>query len=360
MMMKKRIGLALVGIFTIALLVMGCGSNTGKQSVNNEKGEKQVLNLFSWADNFSPEVLAAFEKKYNCKINYDVFANNEELLAKIQAGGAQYDLIQPSDYMVSTMVKLNLLEKLDKTKIPNMKNIVKTLQAPSYDPTGDYSVIYTWGMTGIVYNKKYITKTPTSWADLWNPEYKGRVILLNDSREVFGMALKKNGFSNNSTDKDQLDKAFADLKTLAPSILAYDTDTIKQKFIAEEAWIGTMWSGDASFTYKDNKNIGFVIPKEGTLIWADTFAIPKGAKNKELAEKFINFMYEPKISAQNYEYIGYKDPNEKAKEFHSKEFLSDPMLKVAVNDVKQGEWLKDIGDGLTLYDRYWTELKTIK
>lgn len=356
-MMKKRIAVVLMGIFAIAILAMGCGSGAKTQPV---KSEPQVLNLFSWADNFSPEVLAAFEKKYNCKINYDVFANNEELLAKIQAGGAQYDLIQPSDYMVSTMVKLNLLEKLDKTKIPNMKNIVKTLQAPSYDPTGDYSVIYTWGMTGIVYNKKYITKTPTSWADLWNPEYKGRVILLNDSREVFGMALKKNGFSNNSTDKDQLDKAFADLKTLAPSILAYDTDTIKQKFIAEEAWIGTMWSGDASFTYKDNKNIGFVIPKEGTLIWADTFAIPKGAKNKELAEKFINFMYEPKISAQNYEYIGYNDPNEKAKEFHSKDFLSDPMLKVAVDDVKQGEWLKDIGDGLTLYDRYWTELKTIK
>lgn len=359
--MQKRIKLFLTILFTVSILTTGCGSDTKKaNTATGNTSEAQTLNLFSWADNFSPEVLAAFEKKYNCKINYDVFANNEELLAKIQAGGSQYDIIQPSDYMVSTMVKLNLLEKLDKSKIPNRTNIVKNLQTPAYDPEGNYSVIYTWGMTGIVYNKKYIKETPTSWNDLWNPDYKGRVILLNDNREVFGMALKKNGFSNNSSDNIQLNKAFTDLKTLAPSVLAYDTDTIKQKFIAEEGWIGTMWSGDASFTYKDNKDIGFVIPKEGTIIWADTFAIPKGAKNKALAEKFINFMYEPKVSAQNYEYIGYNDPNEKAKAFHSQEFLKDPMLKVAVDDVNQGEWLKDIGEGITLYDRYWTELKTIK
>ena len=199
-----------------------------------------------------------------------------------------------------------------------------------------------------------------SWEDLWNPDYKGRVILLNDNREVIGMALKKNGYSNNSTDQAQVEKAFNDLKTLAPNVLAFDTDTIKQKFIAEEAWIGTMWSGDASYTYKDNKNIGFVIPKEGATIWADTFAIPIGAKNKALAEKFINFIYEPKISAKNYEYIGYNDPNEKAMEFHSEEFRNDPMLKVGMDNIDKGEWLIDIGEALPMYDRYWTELKTAK
>ncbi len=121
-----------------------------------------------------------------------------------------------------------------------------------------------------------------------------------------------------------------------------------------------MWSGDASYTYKDNKNIGFVIPKEGATIWADTFAIPKGAKNKALAEKFINFIYEPKISAKNYEYIGYNDPNEKAIEFHSEEFRNDPMLKVGMDNIDKGEWLIDIGEALPMYDRYWTELKTAK
>ncbi|MEG1727138.1 MAG: spermidine/putrescine ABC transporter substrate-binding protein [Acidaminococcaceae bacterium] len=357
--MKKMFSFFLVMLMLLALVMTGCGGGDKKDTAK-KASEPQVLNLFSWADNFDPEVIAEFEKKYNCKVNYDVFANNEELLAKIQAGGAQYDLIQPSDYMVATMLKLDLLEKLDLKNIPNAKNLVSSLQSPVYDPEGNHSLVYTWGITGIVYNKNFVKEVPTSWKALWNPEYQGRVILLNDNREVFGMALKKNGYSNNSVVPAELEVAFTDLKALAPSILAYDTDTIKQKFIAEEAWIGTMWSGDASYTLKENKNIGFVIPQEGATIWADTFAIPKGAKNKALAEKFINFIYEPQISAKNYEYIGYNDPNEKATSFHSKEFNADPMLKIGKDNIDKGEWLIDIGEGLQVYDRYWTELKTAK
>ena len=355
----KKLLVFLVSVLTMALLLTGCGGDAEKKDAA-AGGEQQVLNLFSWADNFDPEVIAEFEKQYDCKVNYDVFANNEELLAKIQAGGAQYDVIQPSDYMVATMLKLDLLEKMNMDNIPNAKNIVSTLKAPVYDPTGDHSLVYTWGITGIAYNKNYVKDIPDSWEDLWNPEYAGRLILLNDSRETIGMALKKNGFSNNSTDPAQVEKAFQDLKALAPNVLAFDTDTIKQKFIAEEAWIGTMWTGDASYTLKDNPNIGFVVPKEGATIWADTFAIPKGAKHKELAEKFINFIYDPKISAKNYEYIGYNDPNEKAQEFHSEEFKNDPMLKIGMDNIDKGEWLIDIGDALPMYDRYWTELKTAK
>ncbi len=353
--MKKILSLFIL-VLTVALV--GCG---GEKKADAPKADTpKVLNLYSWADNFDPEVLAAFEKENNCKINYDVFANNEELLAKIQAGGAQYDIIQPSDYMVATMIKLNLLEELNKANIPNLANIMADLKAPIYDKEGKYSSVYTWGVTGIVYNKKYVKEEPTSWNDLWKPEYKGRVILLNDNREVIGMALKKNSFSNNSTNPEEIAKAVADLKTLTPNVLAFDTDTIKQKFIANEAWIGTMWSGDASFTHQDNPDIGFVIPKEGTTIWADTFAIPKGAKNKELAEKFINYIYEPKVSVKNYEYIGYNDPNTKAAELHSESFKNDPMLKSAVDGIASGEWLIDIGETLPIYDRYWTELKTGK
>ena len=351
--MKKIIALLLCAM---TFFLFGCGSD----SKTADKGDEQVLNLFSWADNFSPEVLADFEKKYHCKINYDVFANNEELLAKIQAGGSRYDVIQPSDYMVATMKKLDLLEPLDKSKMPNTANLIKSLQTPAYDPDGKYSVVYTWGVTGIVYNPKHVKEAPTSWADLWNPEYKGRIILLNDNREVIGMALKKNGYSVNSKDKAQLETAVKDLRLLAPNVLAFDTDTIKQKFIANEAWIGQMWSGDASFTHKDNPDIAFVIPKEGAVIWADTFAIPKGAKHKELAEKFINYMYDPKVSAKNYEYIGYNDPNEKSESYHSDAYNKDPMLKAARDYITKGEWIEDIGDTLTQYDRYWTELKTGK
>lgn len=144
---------------------------------------------------------------------------------------------------------------------------------------------------------------------------------------------------------------------MIPNLLAFDTDTIKQKFIAEEAWIGTMWSGDASFTHKDNPAIAFIIPKEGAVIWADTFAIPKGAKHKELAEAFINYLYDPQVSAKNYEYIGYNDPNAKAETYHSEEYNRDPMLKAARDYISRGEWIEDIGEALTMYDRAWTELK---
>lgn len=353
----KKLLVLLLGLLLLTLAGCGGSSPSEKKPTGNQK---RVLNLFSWADNFSPEVLADFEKKYQCKINYDVFANNEELLAKMQAGNAQYDLIQPSDYMVATMRKLNLLAELDKDKLPNLKNIIKELQTPDYDPSGNHSVVYTWGVTGIVYNTKFVKTPPTSWADLWKPEYKGRVILLNDSRETIGMALKKNGHSVNTKNEQELAGAVKDLKRLTPNLLAYDTDTIKQKFIAEEAWIGTMWSGDASFTHKDNKNIAFVIPKEGAVIWADTFAIPKGAKNKELAQEFINYLYDPKVSAKNYEYIGYNDPNANAQSYHSEEYNNDPILKTAKDFIGKGEWIKDIGKSLSLYDRYWTELKTGK
>ena len=150
--MKKLITLLLCALSLIAL---GCGGGD-KQAGQSADGQKQVLNLFSWADNFSPKVLEDFEKKYNCKINYDVFANNEELLAKIQAGGSRYDVIQPSDYMVATMIKLNLLEELDQNALGNTRNILPALQKPAYDPQGKYSVVYTCGVTGIVYKNKYI------------------------------------------------------------------------------------------------------------------------------------------------------------------------------------------------------------
>lgn len=354
--MKKLSVFLLVAV----MLISGCGGGKSEKKEPAKTDKPQVLNLYSWADNFDEEVLAEFEKKYNCKINYDVFANNEELLAKMQAGGSQYDVIQPSDYMVATMIKLNMLEKLNKDKIPNTKNITSEFSKPPYDPTGEYSVVYTWGVTGIGYNKKYIKNPPTSWNDLWKNEYKGRVILLNDSREVLGMALRKNGFSNSSKNQGELQKSFDDLKKLAPNVLAYDTDNIKQKFIAEEVWIGMIWSGDAVFTQSDNKDIEYIIPKENGVIWADTLAIPKTAKNKDLAEKFINYLYEPKVSAKNFESIGYIDPNEKAYEFHSKEYKENKIFKVSNDAVKNSEWLMDVGDMLMLYDRYWTELKTVK
>lgn len=348
----KRFKSLMVGVLSAALAftAVGCSSSSG--------GEAQVLNIYSWADNFDPDVIADFEQKFNVKVNYDVYGSNEEMLAKIQAGASGYDLIQPSDYMVSTMIELGLLEEINKENVPNLKNIVSTFQTPPFDPGNKYSIVYTWGITGIAYNKNYVKEQPTSWNDLWKDEYKGRVILLNDPREVMGMALIKNGFSNSSTNKTELETAFTDMKTLLPNVIAFDTDNIKQKMIAEEAWIGSVWSGDAAYIQAENANVDYVIPKEGATIWADTMAIPKGAKNKELAEKFINYLMDPEVSVKNYESIGYSNPNEQAYPLHSEEYRANKMIFLDPADIARAEWLVDVGETLQEYDRYWTEMKS--
>lgn len=349
--MKKWKSL-MIGAVAAALAVTAAGCSSSSTE------EEQVLNIYSWADNFNPDVIKDFEQKYNVKVNYDIYGSNEEMLAKIQAGASGYDLIQPSDYMVATMIKLGLLEELNKENIPNEKNIVSTFQTPPFDPGNKHSLVYTWGITGIAYNKKYVKGEITSWQDLWTPEYKGRVIMLNDPREVMGVGLIKNGFSNSTKDKGELEKAFADLKTLLPSVVAFDTDNIKQKMIAEEAWIGTVWSGDAAIINGENPDVEYVVPKEGATIWADTLAIPKGAKHKELAEKFINYLMDPEVSVKNYEWIGYSNPNEKAYPLHSEEYRANKMIFLDKEDMARAEWLVDVGDTLQEYDRYWTEMKS--
>jgi spermidine/putrescine transport system substrate-binding protein len=339
--------LSLLSIISLASLaaLTGCTS-------------KEKLHLYSWADNFDEQVLKDFEKQYNVSIKYDVFSNNEELLAKIKTSGANYDVIQPSDYMVATMAKLGLLEELNKANIPNIANVSKQFLNPPYDPGNKYSVIYTWGATGIAYNTKYVKDPINSWKNLWDPKYKGKVVLLDDSREVLGMGLKKLGYSNSTKDTKQVSAAMNDLKTLLPNVLAFDTDNIKQKFISEEAWIGTVWTGDAYLMAEDNKNIAFVIPKEGGTIWADNYAIPKGSKHKELAEKFINYMLDPQVDVTNYESIGYSDPNEKALSLHDPEFRNNKMIFPPDEDLKRTEWIMDVGEALQEYDKDWTELKS--
>ncbi|NTU33143.1 spermidine/putrescine ABC transporter substrate-binding protein [Brevibacillus sp. HB1.1] len=348
----KRFKSLMIGALTAALAVTAVGCSSSSEQ------EQQVLNIYSWADNFDQDVIKDFEQKFNVKVNYDVYGSNEEMLAKVQAGASGYDLIQPSDYMVGTMIQLGLLEELNKANIPNMGNIVSTFKTSPYDKENKYSLVYTWGITGIAYNKKYVKETPTSWNDLWNEAYKGRVIMLNDPREVMGMALIKNGFSNSTTNKEELEKSFADLKKVVPNVVAFDTDNIKQKMIAEEAWIGTVWSGDAAFIHAQNPDVEYVIPKEGATIWADTLAIPKGAKNKEMAEKFINYLMDPEVSVKNYESIGYSNPNEKAYPLHSEEYRSNKMVFLDTADIARAEWLVDVGETLQQYDRYWTEMKS--
>ncbi|EPY14269.1 MULTISPECIES: ABC transporter substrate-binding protein [Paenibacillus] len=343
---KKWFAVVLAGMLALTALA-GCSSKP-----------EQTLNLYSWADNFDMDMIKKFESENNVKVNYAIFANNEELLAKLKAGGANYDLIQPSDYMVASMIKQDLLEPLDLNHIPNFQYVTDRFKNPEFDPGNKYSIVYTWGVTGIAYNTKYVKQAPTDWADLWKDEYKGKVLLLDDNREILGMALKKAGKSNSSQNEAEINAAVDDLRKLVPNVLAFDTDNIKQKMIAEEGWIGTVWSGDASVIHGENPDVAFMIPKTGSTIFSDNYAIPKGTKNKELAEKFINFMLDPENSAKNYEAIGYSNPVTKAKEHHSKEYLDNKMINLTDEELNRTEWLGDVGKNIQLYDRLWTELKS--
>lgn len=346
--MKKTMRLyAVFGLIVLLAVVAlsGCSS-------------KQTLYIYSWTDNFDPEVLSAFEKEFNVTVKYDFYSSNEDLLAKMQAGKFQYDIIQPSDYMVDIMTKLDFLAELNKDNIPNIKNMNPAFTGLSFDPENKYSLVYMYGITGIAYNTKYVTEPVDSWEVLWDPKYAGRVGLLNDSREILGMALIKLGYSPNSTNEAELQEALAELKKLAPNVLAFDTDNIKQKFMAEELYIGTMWSGDVAYAHEENEHVAYVIPKEGATIFYDTIAIPKGSKNKELAEKFINYLLDPEVSAQNYEYLGYGNPNIAAAPYHTEEFNSNPYINLSDEDISRTEALKDVGAAKEIYDRYWTELKS--
>ncbi|MCG7408817.1 spermidine/putrescine ABC transporter substrate-binding protein [Paenibacillus sp. ACRRX] len=342
----KWYAVVLAGLLAVTALA-GCSSKS-----------QETLNLYSWADNFDMDVIKKFEDENNVKVNYAIFANNEELLAKIKAGGSEYDLIQPSDYMIASMIKQDLLAELDLKNIPNFKNVADRFKNPEFDPGNKHSIIYTSGVTGIAYNTKYVKEPITSWADLWSEKYKGKVLLLEDNREVIGMALKKAGKSNSTTSEADIKAAVDDLRKLVPNVLAFDTDSIKQKMMQEEGWIGALWSGDAAYVKAENPDVEYVVPKEGGTIWSDNYAIPKDAKNKALAEKFINFMLDPENSAKNYESIGYSDPNTAAKSFHSKEYNDNKMINLSEDELSRTEWLLDVGDKIQLYDRLWTELKS--
>lgn len=342
--MKLFAVFGLISLFAVVALT-GCSS-------------KETLHVYSWTDNFDPEVLTAFEKEFNVKVDYTFYSSNEDLLSKLQTGNVKYDIIQPSDYMVDIMIKLGLLEELNKANIQNVGNMNPSFTGLPFDPENKYSLVYMYGVTGIAYNTKYVTDEITSWEDLWDPKYAGRVGLLNDSREVFGMALKKLGYSPNTTNDAELKEALAELKKLAPNVLAFDTDNIKQKFMSEDLWIGTMWSGDAAFANEENEDIAYVVPKEGATIFYDTIAIPKGSQNKALAEKFINYLLDPEVSAKNYEYLGYGNPNLKAAPFQSEEFNNNPFINLPQEDLDRTESLVDVGEAKELYDRYWTELKS--
>src|SRR5690606_1897099 len=318
---------------------------------------QQVLNIYNWSDYIDPSVIADFEKEYGIRVIYNVFSNNEELHARLRAGATGYDVIFPSDYMVEVLIEEELLQPIPHEAIPNLAHIDERFLDLPFDPGNRYSVPYLWGSTGIGVNTRYVKEPVTSWAILWDPKYRGRISMLNDPREVFGVALKRLGKSINTKDLADFEAAKELLVQQKPLVLTYDSDNVEHLLASGEVWLAHGYSGDVLMAADEDPAIVYVVPEEGGVLWMDTMAIPKGARNVEGALKFINFMLRPDISARNSEAVRYPSPNKAARDYTSPEILNNPMIYPPQEVMDNMEWLEDLGELAPAVDRLWTEVK---
>ncbi|MCS6935941.1 MAG: spermidine/putrescine ABC transporter substrate-binding protein [Candidatus Bipolaricaulota bacterium] len=320
------------------------------------------LHLFIWANYINPEVYQLFEKEFGVKVIEENFDSNETLHSKLRAGVTGYDLITPSDYKVEALIQEGLLAELDLSKIPNFQNISARFKGLYYDPQNRYSIPYLWGTTGIGYHAARLPAPPTSWGDLFEPvrlqAYAQRISMLDDPREAIGAALKYLGYSLNSTNPQELEEAKNLLLTQKPYLARYDSETYDDFLLTGDLYIAHGWSGDFARARAENPEIRYVIPREGGVIWADNLAIPKSSKNKELAERFIDFLLRPEINAKIVNFLRYPSTNDAAKAYILPEILNDPGIYPPDEIVSKLEWLRDLDEANELYERVWTEVKS--
>ena len=322
-----------------------------------------TLNVYNWGlyisdgSDDSVNVISAFEDLTGIKVNYTTFDSNESLYAKMKSGGASYDVIVPSDYMVGKMIAENMLAELDYDNIPNMANIGENYLGWSYDPDNTYSVPYTWGTMGILYNTEMVDEAPTSWNTLMDPTYTMDMLMLNSPRDTLAIALVMTGHDLNSTDPADLEDAKNLLIEQKPMVLAYVVDEVKDKMIAGEAAVAMVWSGDATFCMSENDELDYVVPEEGSNIFYDSICIPANARNVSGAEKFIDFLCRGDIAAMNYEYVGYAIPNTAAIDIiGADEYNASPVNNPSQEALDHCEVFKYLGDDTKLYDQVWTEI----
>lgn len=329
-----------------------------------QAGLADQLYVFNWADYIDEELLTMYEQETGVKIVYDTYDSNEDLLAKLQAGATGYDVIFPSDYMVSQMVELGLLAELDLNNIPNFSNIADFNKAPAYDPGNKYSVPYFWGTTGIGYDSTKVDPPPDSWAVIFDPEVAcqyqaGGINVLDDERELIGAALKYLGYSVNDTNEDHLNEARDVILAAKPCWKTFDSSGyIDNLMIPGEVVLSHAWNGDVFAAAEENEAWAYVMPKEGGVIWQDNMTIPASSTRKATAEHFINWLLDPEHNAQNTNYVWYASPNEAAKNFIDPEILQDPAIYLDQETINRLEWIEPLPtDALGIWDRVWTEIK---
>lgn len=357
-----RIPQIIVGrVLPVLMVVVIAGGGIYYGRANLTSGTEQVI-IYNWGEYINPEVLDMFEEETGIQVIYEEFETNEIMYPKIQSGAIAYDLVCPSDYMIQKMIQNDLLQPLNFDNIPNAKNIGQVYYEKSrqFDPDNQYSIPYCWGTVGILYNTKMVEEPIDSWTVLWDTQYKDNILMQDSVRDAFAVALKTLGYSLNSTSIHELTQAKDLLVQQKPLVQAYVIDQVRDKMIGNEAAIGVIYSGEAIYTQTENPDLAYVVPKEGSNMWIDSWVMPKNAPNKENAEKFLDFLCRPEIALMNFEYITYSTPNEKAREL-----IEDPAIRNSEiafpgdSILSRCETFTYLGeDADEVYNQLWREVKS--
>ena len=349
--MKKRwMAAALAAALVLGL--SGCGGE-------KEESKGQVK-IFNWGEYIDEEVIEQFEEETGIEVVYDTFETNESMYPIIEAGGVAYDAVCPSDYMIEKLIANDLLAEIDFDNVPNVKYISEGILEGSrtFDPENKYSVPYTFGTLGILYNTALIDEEIDSWEDLWNEEYKGNILMYNSPRDLFVAPLEILGYSINTTDEAQLNEARELLLKQKPLIQRYVMDQIKDSMISGSASIAMSYSGEVLQLQESNPDLRYVVPKEGSNYFIDSWVIPANAENKENAEAWINFLNRPEIALKNFEYITYSTPNTGAQELLDEELLSNPAVFPGEDILSKCEVFHSLGtEGDALFNDLWLQIK---
>jgi len=327
--------------------------------------ESKEINIFTWTEYVPADIIDCFGLVYDVEVNVDYFSSNEELYTKMSFGENvnPYDVVHPSDYMIGVLIREELLQKLDQGKLPNNKNLNADL-VNAYGETADYVVPYQMGTQAIVYNSETVTDPPASWADLWNKEYEGRIVAVDDNRVIIGMTLLTLGYDVNSTDEAQLKEAEQKLRELMPNIRVFDSDSPKNPLLAGDVDLGIVWNGEAFLAQQENPAFKYVFPEEGSIIFYDGMGIPASAPHPDISYAWFNYLMQGDTFWLTLVDYPYTNPNQAALDFAKENhtevyeaYMNSPVTNTPADVFANGHEVQDLGNALSLYDELWTSIK---
>ncbi len=350
--MNKRLLAISVAILVLgAALLGGCGAPSG------DTGGKVTLNVLNWGDYIDETVIDEFESKYNIDINYIPSSSNEEMYVSIETEGSDYDLVFPSDYLVERLISEGRLQEIDYSLVPNAEYLDKKFLDETYDPGNVYSVPYTWGTLGILYNTKLVTEPVTSWDILWDEDYKGEIYMYDSMRDSIAAALLRLGYDLNTRDEAQIADAVEALKEQKPLVKSYGSDEMRDSMINGSGALCLTYSGDAVYCMSENPDLAYAVPEEGSNIFFDSMVILDTCDNVEAAHQFINFLLDPEPATVNTEYIGYSTPNAEVLKQIDEAYIGNNAFNPGDDVIERCTVFHDLGDFTQVYSDAWQEVK---